>query len=206
MPRKNRVVPRIAFHNVASQNHSSLELLELFLQDSVFFDDTSLLVLQNELSCNLILLCVSPLLYWSLWTHPKPDSSAILSIPCREQPLRQECSEWESVCARCRSAKWKRDFGRRCELTESFPSFFVVRILCDSMIMYINKIMILASNDLGFRPFRYVWMCLLMPIVLAPWWQVPHELHFSSWQIQFVGGPVFVPYSIQLCYPIIGWI
>ena len=46
-------------------------------------------MLKNELSCLLILLCVSPEVYWSLWTRPKPLTSAILSIPCREQPLPQ---------------------------------------------------------------------------------------------------------------------
>ena len=47
---------------------------------------------QNELSCLVILLFVSPLLYWSLRSRPKPVASAILSIPHREQRLPQELS------------------------------------------------------------------------------------------------------------------
>ena len=49
-------------------------------------------MLGNELSCLLILICASPLLYWSLWTRPKPAACAMLSIPCGKQFLPQECS------------------------------------------------------------------------------------------------------------------
>ena len=43
-------------------------------------DDPIPLILQNELSCLLILLCVSLLPYWSLENRPKPVASAILFI------------------------------------------------------------------------------------------------------------------------------
>ena len=96
-------------------------------------------MLQNELSCLLLLLCASPPLHWSLWTRPKPVASAILSILHREQPLPQELSllsVWESVCAPCCSARWKRDLGPRCGPGDFFSLLFAVRILRGAMVMF----------------------------------------------------------------------
>ena len=95
-------------------------------------------MLPNELFCLLILLCVSPLLYWLLWTRPKSADSAILSVPYRDQSLSQELSllsVWESVCAPCRSATWKCDIDPRCGPCESFLYFLwfefsAIRWLC----------------------------------------------------------------------------
>ena len=51
-------------------------------------------------------------------------------------------------CAQCRSAKWKRDFGRRCELTESFPSFF-----CGSNPLRFNDYVHQQNYDPSFKRF-----------------------------------------------------
>ena len=63
------------------------------------------------------------MLYCSLLIRPKPVVSAMFPTPCRQPPLRQECSlllVWESVCAPCCSATWKHDLGPRGDIYESF--------------------------------------------------------------------------------------
>ena len=46
-----------------------------------------------------------------------------------------------------------------------------------------------------------------MSIRLArTWWCVPNELNVSGCQVQFFVKSVFVPYFIQCCCPIVGWI
>ena len=95
-------------------------------------------MLQNELSCLLMLLFVSPLLCWSLWARPKQVVSAFLSVPYREHPLPQELSllsAGESVCAPRCNAAWTLVLGPRCGPGELSPyslkfEFFAIRGLC----------------------------------------------------------------------------
>ena len=121
-----------SYLNRLSQHHHSIPLFLCNLgtvhQYSVFWHDTSPLMLQNELSCVRILLSVPPLLHGS-WTRPKPVASAIFSIPCSERPLPQVLfllSVWESVCA---------------------PSWSLFLTLCCSFFFYDSMILLWSCSE-----------------------------------------------------------
>ena len=61
-------------------------------------------MVQDELYCLLMLLGVSPLLFKSLWTRPKPVVSAIFQFRVESRPLPQEVSllsVWEPISTPC---------------------------------------------------------------------------------------------------------